>query len=414
MVLNKKGEWEWKKSAANAKKNAQDANSSGQVNENKTGNEALDQVTKDAVEKSRQDAALRQSKKDVDRLFEGSVAAAYKRHAAIKYLNMKYAGRVVTIDMAFNPFVMCGFPGAIISAMDSMDTNVTKTIIGMVQQVSHTIYITTESAEAATTVVMNNARFEDEPTDLNELGMPLYIEPTNRVKAEIDPNTYEFIGGPNYRVPEAKSPFALDKESDSFDLKEIKIDQDYPYVKDFLSTSAMAKDENVYVDMSYEPNRISRFYTQVFGHANPHFMLGKHSDERGTHYFAYNSMHEAFTELRKNNRFLTDYGYCINFVKRNICSANSFYHAILGLSSRSQDSDSYINNPAGDNDSEEPIRYYGVPSDKVSEISKELNIKAGGFSSIRESLPVTAIIKERRDAVEKYFEAIKEYSNRGL
>lgn len=344
------------------------------------------------------------------------VANAYKRHAMIKYLNMRYAGRVVTIDMAFNPFVMCGFPGAIISAQEEMGTNVTKSLIGTVQQVSHMLQITQTGAEAATTVIMNNVRFEDEPTDLDAEGLPLYCLATDKNKAEVDIKTLEFAS--DYRIPDAESIGVIDEENPEFDLQERKIDEKgYIYVKDFLSTSKKdlekGKEERVYVDSSYEPNRIFKFYETVFGHRQHHFMLGTN----GNKYFAYDSMHEALVNLRNTRPdLLTDYSACMDYIRRNICSADAFFHGILGLTSiedsasagftSAQSEQLYVNRQSDFIDSLISSKYYGVSSDNYPAVKTKLHMdKAGEFSSIRENTPITAFIKERREAVLAYRES---------
>jgi len=414
-ITNDKGKLVFADAASKAKKNEKEAQSSSPP---VGGGEDVQSDAQSAINKAKEKAAAQLSKKKLES-FENNVANAYKRHAAIKYLNTKFAGRVVTVDMAFNPFVMCGFPGAIISAKNEIGTNVTKTILGMVQQVSHTIYITGESAEAATTVIMNNARFYDEPTDLDMNGMPLYMKATNPKDADFSLSNYEFTNpnGVPYSVPNAQpAAQVMPQENEYFDLgEEVSNQKGYVYVKDFLTSSAedvgRGRDENIYVDRSYEPNRIAKFYDKVFGHKTPHFMIGNYIKEDGKPgNFVYDTMHEALLNLEKNNQLMTDYEYCIQFVRRNICSANAFYHAILGLSSgeiSKQSGIQYVNYPAGQYDDEEPIKYYGVPTEKISSIPKNIGLRAGGFSSIRESSPVTAIIKERRDAVEAYYRALK-------
>lgn len=356
--------------------------------------------------------------------FGDEVMTAYKRHAMIKYLNSKYAGRVVSVDMAFNPFVMCGFPGAIISTLEEMNTNVTKTIIGMVQQVSHTIYITQGGADAATSVIMNNVRFEDEPTDLDADGLPLYIQPSDPDKdhSEIILSTLEFKEPTKYTVPDPMSPVEANKDGKEFDLNELEIGGNgYRFVKDFLTTAANMQDENIYLDKSYEPNRIFKFYDSVFGHTRRHFMIGS----RNGKYFAYNSMHEAFVELRKTRpELLTDYSACMDYVRRNICSADAFYHGILGLSSSGdipvtaypEDpyspgittlTSGFINRTSGFIDNYIATEYWGISSEEFTNkqpyYMQDLHMESAGmFSSIREHLPITAFIAERRFAVNDY------------
>ena len=415
VIVAKKAEAEKNKKDANKPTQDSEAAQAAQSGDN---NAAAQIDINKEVEVAKKKTAESVGAKALKSLFnDKAVQMAYKRHAMIKYLNLKYSGRVVTVEMTFNPFVMCGFPGAIISAVNELGTNISKTIIGTVQQVSHAIYITPQGAESNTTVIMNNARFEDEPTDLSEKGMPLYMQATNRDAAAYDINSGKFksdIINPDnpYRVPNAKEPMAIGKEGGAFDLDEVHISEEgYLYVKDFLTTStddmSKGKDENIYLDKSYEPNRISFFYKHVFGHSANHFMIGSAGLSSPGH-FVYDTMHEAFTELRKNRLLMTDYEYCINFVKRNVCSANAFYHAILGLSSKVVDSSGapiYINNEAGSNDTEEPHIYWGIPTGKVSDDASKAGLSEGEFSSIREITPLTAFIRERREAVEAYRKA---------
>lgn len=388
---------------------------------------AQKEIDDKAKKQAAKDSAIQDSKKN---LFGGAVATAYKRHAMIKYVNLKYQGRVVTVDMAFNPYVMPGFPGAALSALEELNTNVSKTMIGMVQQVSHAIHITPQGADATTTVIMNNVRFEDEPTDLSADGLPLYIKSTDPVAAAVDINTLQFKqdmdsekndnGSPKnpYRVPDAGHLFQEDEDNLRFDIKKTAERGEGDYAKDFLSTSQadidQGKEESIYVDPSYEPNRVFKFYEEVFGHKEHHFMLGFAEGS----YFAYNSMHEAFVKLRENRPdLLNDYTACMKYVERNICSADAFYHGILGLSSRetyipidgTEEVPGYVNRTSEFIDNIISSEYFGVSSDYFDLNAQEmadLNMdEAGQFSSIREFSPITAFIQERRDAVKAYKKA---------
>jgi len=369
-------------------------------------NNPVMQEKKKELEVAKKQYAALQASYQTKTKFGDDVATAYKRHAMIKYVNLKYQGRVLTVDMVFNPYVMAGFPGAVISAEEEMNTNVSKTMIGMVQQVSHNIYITGQGADASTTVIMNNVRFEDEPTDLDANGMPLYMPVTDINDAEVDIEKLEFKKDQQtpkdpFFVPTGVSIVEEDDDGEKFDLNEkVKIPDDALFVKDFLSTSAKdlseGKDENIYVDRSYEPNRIFRFYEQVFQHRSHHFMLG----HVGRKWFAYNSMHEAFQELKRNRPdLLSDYSACMNYIDRNICSADAFYHGILGLSSLIPGTSppEYVNRENDFLDNVIKSQYFGV-----TEAQEDLEIESGGFSSIREHSPITAFIRERREAVEAY------------
>jgi len=268
---------------------------------------------------------------------------------------------------------------------------------------------------------MNNVRFEDEPTDLDADGLPLYIQPTNPDDAEIVRSTLEFKK-PDYTVPDPKSPVEANKDGKEFDLNELEIGgKGYLFVKDFLTTAKNMQDENIYLDKSYEPNRIFKFYDRVFRHETSHFMIGW----RDSKYFVYNSMHEAFVELRKTRPdLLTDYSACMEYVKRNICSADAFYHGILGLSSTGEipvtayPEDPYspgittyvngfVNRTSDFIDNYIATEYWGLSSDEFTNnqayYTQDLHMTgAGQFSSIREHLPITAFIAERRLVVDDY------------
>jgi len=358
---------------------------------------------------------------------------ALKHHALLKFLNRKYAGRVVTIDMAFNPYIMCGFPGVVVADDMGYGGESMKSIIGMVQQVKHTIYITPQSGEANTSVVMNNARFEDEPTDMNEYGSPLYMKATVPVEAEIDPDTLEYKNL-SYHVPDPQAPVKRILNSDYYDLDAINPGSEYVYAKDLLSLTAQdvanGERNQIYIDQEYEPTRIAKFYRDVFRHNKRHFMIGTASDPKNKKkriHFIFNTIHEALNALSWSNpELLQNYSACIEYVKRNVCSADAFYQGILGLSVKDKVNDSqgnrvneYVNHVAlGEslgidilfNDHDIHDRYYGVTtidwnSGKIDGLKEENGgtmYEAGQFSSIREHTPITAFIQERRNAVEIY------------
>jgi len=358
---------------------------------------------------------------------------ALKHHALLKFLNRKYAGRVVTVDMAFNPYIMCGFPGVVIADDMGYGEESMKTILGMVQQVKHTLYITPQSAEANTSIVMNNARFEDEPTDMNEHGSPMYMKATVPSDAEIDIDTLEYKN--NYFIPEPKAPVKRILNSDYYDLNdESQLHSEYVYAKDLLSLTAQdianGERNQIYIDEGYEPTRIAKFYRDVFGHKKQHFMIGSAVDpnnETERINFMHDTVHEALQYLRDSKpELLQNYEDCLDFIKRNVCSADAFYQGILGLSISDKVADDegnqiyeYVNYPAlGDelgteilfNDHIIHNRYYGVTTtdwdsgnlDGLKQKNGGTMYEPGQFSSIREHMPVTAFIQERRDAVEIY------------
>ena len=356
---------------------------------------------------------------------------ALKHHALLKFLNSKYQGRVVSVDMAFNPNVMCGFPGAIIVDDAGYGEKSGKTIIGTVQQVKHTIFITPNQAEANTSVAMNNARFEDEATDMDGLGSPLYMKATDPLAAELNIKTLEYWGkdSKQYYPPEPKAPVKRILNSEYYDLQdETGLNKDYIYAKDLLSLTAedVAKGERnqIYIDEVYEPTRIAKFYREVFGHKEDSFMVGNVEDPRpqvqeGERlYFMYDTIHEALKALRTSRKeLLRDYDACIKYTARNICSADAFYQGILGLSIRVEEDDEngkkvtkYKNIQDNFVDHRLEENYYGVTSD-LYDSGKVDGLKTandgtmpgpGHFSSIREHMPVTAFIKERREIVGQY------------
>jgi len=339
---------------------------------------------------------------------------ALRRHALLKFLGLKYAGRVAVVDMHFNPYMMCGFPGAIYADDEAYGKESMKTIIGMVQQIKHTITISNSGADAKTSVVMNNARLVDEPTDFDCNGSPQYARATDPEQAKVDYKTLKM--NKEYFVQEPKSFVKQGSKNKAYDLDEIKPDPNFPYAKDLLTLTrrdiANGERNQVYLDEAYEPNRIAPFYKNVFKHATDHFMIGTATVNTEEIKFAYDTMHEAFVELKKSRSYLMhDYEKCMQFVARDVCSADAFFQGILGLSRNVFDDtgqDFYETKLSDFNDHEIDDRYYGVGTDKWQTID-DLDVDNGGhmtgpgqFSSIREHSPITPFIKERRDAVEAY------------
>jgi hypothetical protein len=393
--------------------------------------QALDYVNKLADQKNAA-AAAQEAKK------ESSTTNALRRHAIIKYLNEKYAGRVVTIDMMFNPFPTCGFPGMYIDDEEANGDQSGKTVIGMVQQVKHIIVINPNSAEASTTVLMNNVRFIDEPTDMDADGNALYLGATNHYKARININTLLY-GDKNYHVADPVIQTGRVLNSQAYDIAMLSLPNPV-YAKDFLSItakSALGGRSNIYyLDKEYDPQHVCLFYKKVFQHTENSFMIGSETGTpdagNGTLYFVYDTMHEAVEKLRENRKeLLYDYNAAMLYVSRNVCSADAFYHGILGLSVLNTDNkgnQTFINkkgiNGQEFDDSDIRDEYYGVTTEKFNNDSSKylrqntdvinfdrktgrvippgLMSKAGEFSSILETTPVTAFISERKDAVKKY------------
>jgi len=361
----------------------------------------------------------------------GKTDDAIKRHALLKYLNVKYAGRVVTAEMAFNPYLMCGFPGAVVTDDKLYGDESIKTIIGMVQQVKHQLYITPETADAFTVVVLNNARFEDEPTDMDEFGNLLWSKETDSSSALIDPKTLEYKDS-TYHVQDPKALVALNKENKAdlkkkqfnpYDLRERQLRPDYIYAKDLLTLTAEAiangERNQIYVDEIYEPNKIAKFYRDALQHNSESFMIGNTVVNNNNEKFMYDTVHEGLVKMRENYpELMNDYISCIKYVSRNVCSADAFYQGILGLSVKNVRTIAgntavlYENIQKGFDDTRIDDEYFGVTtnlwdSGKIDNLIKYFSstgamTEPGQCSSIRESIPVTAFIEERKNVVKTY------------
>jgi len=385
-----------------------------------------------SVKKKIEDKRAARSKIKGQRGITNKTKNALKHHALLKFLNRKYAGRVVTVDMAFNPYIMCGFPGVVIADDMGYGGESMKSIVGMVQQVKHTILITPQSGEANTSIVMNNARFEDESTDMNAYGTPLYMKATVAKEAEIDLETLEYKK--DYFIPEPKAPVKRILNSDYYDLDEDLEGGEYVYAKDLLSLTAgdiaKGKRNQIYIDEEYGPTRIAKFYRDVFQHNKLHFMIGSEpdlNDNKKRIHFMYDTIHEALQAIPINSpEVLHNYEACVEYVKRNVCSADAFFQGILGLSIKDKVTDAegnkmneYVNHSdLGEsmnieilfNDHIVHDRYYGITttdwdSGNIDGLKKEKGgtmTEPGQFSSIREHMPITAFIQERRNAVEIY------------
>ena len=396
---------------------------------------------------------------------ESSTTNALRRHAIIKYLNEKYAGRILTVDMMFNPYPICGFPGMYVDDEEAAGDQSAKTAIGMVQQVKHIIVINPNSAEASTTVLMNNVRFIDEPTDMDADGNALYMNATDHYAARININTLLY-GDKNYHVADPVVQTGRVLNSQAYDMAMLKM-PDNVYAKDFLSITAKSslggRSNIYYLDKEYDPQHICLFYKKVFQHTNNSFMIGSETGTdasgNGVLYFIYDTMHEAVENMRANRRdLLYDYNAAMLYVSRNVCSADAFYHGILGLSVLSEDDQGnqvFINKDGTTgNEFDDSLiydEYYGVTTDKFfspeskyisqfgdvstnDRLTETIKIKVtdkkgkpvldkngkqktqdvqkliapglmagpGEFSSILETVPVTAFISERKTAVKQY------------
>jgi hypothetical protein len=382
-----------------------------------TANERLSELeasADDAEFKAKQNAIqntrVNKEINELHNLSESSVNVSMKRHALLKFLNTKYAGRVATVDMSFNPYVMCGFPGMVIDDEEAGGNQASKSIVGMVQQVKHLIAISADQAQISTSVVMNNIRFVDEPTDIDKAGNPLYMKKTDKEAAVINPVNLWYKN--KYSIP---APLPRPKDllnNKAYDLQNTIEAGDYIYAKDILTLTKddmkSGESNTIYLDEEYEPQKIARFYRDVLGHSEDSFMIGLNDKSEK---FVYDTMHEAVVELRKNrSELLYDYSAAMRFISRKICSASAFYQGILGLSVYDQGSRKYVCNESTFNDTIIDNEYYGVTTDfwdsKDADNLKESNggmiSGPGDFSSILETMPVTAFIKERRISVKNY------------
>ena len=354
-----------------------------------------------------------------------STTTALQRHAALKFLNRKYTGRVVTVDMSFNPYVMCGFPGMIPADPNTFGNESGSTIVGSVQQVQHRIIISNQSAHAVTSIVMNGARFVTEPTEIDEMGDPLFMKATKPKLAEIDPETLKYKSKEDYFVPDPIAPIKHGSRNSAYDFSVSLKSDKYVYAKDLLTLTskdiASSKINALYIDSNYEPNRIAAFYKYVLQQNTTSFMVGDSSIvENGVSKnikFMYDTIHEASEELRKSD-VMYDYISAMKFASREICTADAFYQGILGLSVRNGSGDDvvYENITEGFDGTRLDEEYFGVTTDMWENDSNIKKLKhnslsvdtsgtmtgPGEYSSILESDPVTAFIQERKVAVEKY------------
>lgn len=377
----------------------------------------LDQVNKDLQDPSTGKAAIKQiSDQIANSKSKGNflIDNALHRHALIKFINNKFNGRTIQINMTFNPYPVCGFPGLVVADKSPYGDVSMKSVFGMVQQVQHYITVTISGAEATTSIVMNNARMEDEPTDMDRYGLPLYMKPTDRIAANINKETLLYTNN-GYFIPDAVPTYENDLENKLFDLKETNegvTKKDYPYVKDFISLSAKQIDNgemnNTYLDRDYEPQMISIFYKKIFNQ-HEHFMVGRN----GNDWFMFDTMHEAVQNLRTNRpELLVDYEACMSYIKRNICSAEGFFKCIVGASNiQFVDANAeFINHQVDYNETtiDDTIiydAYYGITNYQYlasESFYTQRKLKPGWFSSIREHIPVTCFISERVDKVLAY------------
>jgi len=369
---------------------------------------------------------LEQAIKEADQLNNKSYFGrtnAIKHHARLQFFNSRFNGRACSIEMTFNPFIMPGFPGAVLSGENAFHAGEAKTIIGMVQQVKHIITVMPTGGSATTSVMMNNARFEDEPTDMDDSGSPLYMKATDKTLAAVNPE-YKYSNSLYFPPPPKSRNQFRTKNNEIFDLD---IDTgsvgEYKYVKDLTCITNDQKQNGItnraYLDAAYEPSRIPNFYKHVLG--IPHSFMVEAGDKPGK-LFAFDSMHEAFVNLRKNHAsFLYNYEDAVRYTYRRVINANEFMVGIMnysrkttrdrvqtsGRSSTLLNEIIYSNKYDGANVSGEKMdqEYYGVATDDYESkkgFYNDRNLEPGKCSSIRERSPATALIEERKTAIRRY------------
>jgi hypothetical protein len=297
----------------------------------------------------------------------------------------------------------------------------------MVQQVKHFI---TRDGEATTSIVVNNVRFIDEPTDMDVNGNPSYCQKTNTSKAKVKPDTLEYESK-DYFVGDAQAKvISTTVLSPDIDLKISSGQEGFIYAKDLLAISQsdvkLGKINGIYLDEIYAPNKISQFYKAVFKQKN-NFMVGSDVDSSGKRFlFMYDSIHEAAESIKDDpskSKMLSDYEMAMSYIKRDICSEEAFYCGILGLSIDQQIEEGgtkktqYITKTGTNKDdqfdnSAAHSEYFGVSSDDWKNISAELKsstiLKPGMMSSITESQPMTSFIEERKVAVRTYLNSVRQ------
>jgi len=367
------------------------------------------------------------------------------RHAIMKFLHARYKGRAVTVEAEFNPYLVSGFPGVVMADDNRDEYKTLRTLIGKIQQVKHVIV---SEGVATTSLIMTHIRFIDEPTDMDDMGNPLYLEKTDPINAEIDGDrNYKKV---NYSVPHGKVKLKHEYTAKGKKINKInkngkkfsEYDKTFPYdwdvnnvlednikthkfAKDILMISKEGKSEGrsnlSFLDNIYTPNKIGDFYNNIFEQYND-YMIGfetlddPNTKKKRSYSFIYNSIHEAIAKLEEDISLKNDYNKSMQYVRRNICSEEGFFFGILRASYYDETDTKYpyktkdgISEGQGFNEYKTRKQYFGTTTkqaDKLSEKRIIINPKTYMCSSILEKLPKTAFIKERREVVEKYKERV--------
>lgn len=383
------------------------------------------------------------------------MTSVMERHATIKFMNQKFAGRVAQVSMPLNPFPISGLPGAIVADYRGDDANqptgfrTRKTILGTVQQVNHTIHA---QGQAQTSIVMNNCRYSDEPTMINTDGFPTFVQPTvtpsialssgrtGEANPEIDTKTMEYRlemdkKGTYYVGPD-KSQYKYKRNKDinlvngmDFSLEINDQNKDFKFAKDFTTVSseqvAGGQSNLSYMDDVYTPNRVTKFYVDAFGQ-NPDLslMVGMDSTALGVpKYYYYDSVHEALNYIEtKRPDLMYDYAEAVKFCERNVCNEAGLMCGVMGLAIVNSKGECVRPSTTAEFDI---FSTGGSETEYVSMTDKEFDgrqesgettngaiqyaISKGYcksareyWSDIAEHSPWTPFIRQRREAVEEY------------
>ena len=379
------------------------------------------------------------------------------RHAKIKYFLSRIGTRSLSVEGCFNPYLCAGFPGVVIAEKTSGEFGTMKTMIGDVNQVKHLIH--QQNGTAVTSFVLTSVRFADEPTDISDVGDPLFVEKTDPIKFRLETNGGIYPWNPDtgeaQYVIHPPDPYGLPKipyeksTSKYLDWQEIE-DQDtekYVYAKDLMLFDVNIKAElgsRNFMDPRYRPQNVPAYYEKLFGqNALDHFMIGSAYDANGEPYlFTYQSIHEALDVLENKDMTYED---AMIFVKRNVVSEAEYFFLVLGASAEytAEDNkttvlinklkkehvdkkinaltnltDGYTlnaNEPDPDDISGRSV-YYGLSSKYIQDnpeyahaIGVTANSGPATLGTILESSPKSPFIRERRFAVEEYLAEVKQH-----
>lgn len=365
-----------------------------------------------------------------------NVSQILNRHATMKFLMNRFSARIITVSGQLNPYIICGFPAAIMADDNRNTYKTTRTIIGQVISIRHQIHT---SGTASTQMTLNCCRFISEPTDIDEFGNPLFIGDTDKINAQIDPKSFFYLN----KKPETYSPlqrgYPLNKPKDvsgsskiyDWEPRSIKSDpidskgRDLKWAKDILTISKegreQGKDNLNFTDFKYTPTQIGIFYEEVLGQDKlKHFMVGRTVIDGKNALFMFDSINEAIYNLEKYNK-MNDYIAAINFVKREVVSEDDYFIKILGASIRTRSPET--NEIIFTNQYEDWMLknrldggWYGIPNNnQLSEIEIDPEyynvIKPGEFGSIYEKSPVTPFLRERRNSAARYIQEVNQRVN---